>query len=319
MNNKGHQDHLQSQAAPAVYYVPANQAMDDDEINLLDYWRVLVERKYFIAGITFVSTVIAIVAALLMTEIYRAEATLAPVTEDPAGAMGGLMNQFGGLASLAGINLGASSGGKMEEALAVLQSRQFLGQFIKDNQILPVLFAEQWDSQNKKWLVENEADIPTDWDAFKAYITMLEVESDVKTGMIKLAIEWEDPVLASIWVNQLVQRLNQHQKRLAIEEAQKSIKYLEEQLGKTGVVEMRQAMFNLIEAQTKNIMLANVRDEYVFKVIDPAVVPEERIKPKRKLMVVLGFMVGLMLAVFLAFFLNFIQNQKSLGTLGTKE
>jgi len=55
--------------------------------------------------------------------------------------------------------------------------------------------------------------------------------------------------------------------------------------------------------------------------IDPATVktahidqaafpPDKRIKPKRKLIVVLGFMLGLMLGVFAAFFVNFIENQR---------
>jgi len=55
--------------------------------------------------------------------------------------------------------------------------------------------------------------------------------------------------------------------------------------------------------------------------IDPATVktahidqaafpPDKRIKPKRKLIVVLGLMLGLMLGVFAAFFVNFLENQK---------
>lgn len=55
--------------------------------------------------------------------------------------------------------------------------------------------------------------------------------------------------------------------------------------------------------------------------IDPATVktarldqaayaPEKRIKPKRKLIVVLGMMLGLMLGVFAAFFVNFLEEQK---------
>jgi len=38
--------------------------------------------------------------------------------------------------------------------------------------------------------------------------------------------------------------------------------------------------------------------------------PESRIKPKRKLIVVLGFVLGLMLGIFGAFFSNFFENQR---------
>jgi len=40
--------------------------------------------------------------------------------------------------------------------------------------------------------------------------------------------------------------------------------------------------------------------------------PDKRIKPNRKLIVVLGFMLGLMLGVFAAFFVNFLENQREL-------
>jgi len=43
-------------------------------------------------------------------------------------------------------------------------------------------------------------------------------------------------------------------------------------------------------------MFANVRDEYVFKTIDPALVPEEKSGPKRALICVLGVLFGAMLS-----------------------
>ena len=45
------------------------------------------------------------------------------------------------------------------------------------------------------------------------------------------------------------------------------------------------------------MMLANVRDEYVFKTIDPAIVPENKSEPKRALICVLGTLLGGLLAL----------------------
>ena len=39
-------------------------------------------------------------------------------------------------------------------------------------------------------------------------------------------------------------------------------------------------------------MLANVREEYAFKIIDPAVVPDMRSKPQRRKIVILGLLLG---------------------------
>ena len=60
-------------------------------------------------------------------------------------------------------------------------------------------------------------------------------------------------------------------------------------------------------------MLAKSREEFSFKIVDPPVVPEERIKPTRRLMVMLGFIIGLFMGVFIAFGRNYIrQNSQEL-------
>ncbi|MDH5300487.1 MAG: Wzz/FepE/Etk N-terminal domain-containing protein [Gammaproteobacteria bacterium] len=294
------------QLPQAVYFAQPPMVVDD-EINLLDYWRVLVEYKKLIVLLTVLATALALTVALLMTPVYRAEVMVMPADDKTGGGLSALAGQFGGLASLAGIELGGG-GGQTAAAMATLNSRAFTEMFINEHKLMPVLFAQQWDAQNKHWLVE--ADAPTAWDAFKVFDGIRTISEDKKSGMITLSVEWTDPALAAAWANQLIERINAHQQAKAITEAKESIAYLRQELEQTGVVEMRQSIFNLIEAQTKQIMLANVREDYAFKVIDPAVVPEEKIKPKRALIVVLGFMVGLMLGVFTAFFVSFIKKQR---------
>jgi uncharacterized protein involved in exopolysaccharide biosynthesis len=59
-------------------------------------------------------------------------------------------------------------------------------------------------------------------------------------------------------------------------------------------------MYNLIEAETKELMLANGKAEYAFTIVDPAVPPEIRISPKRTLMVLVGTSIGLLLGGIIA-------------------
>jgi uncharacterized protein involved in exopolysaccharide biosynthesis len=68
----------------------------------------------------------------------------------------------------------------------------------------------------------------------------------------------------------------------------------------------------MIEQQMQKIMLANIRDEFVFKVIDPAVVPKHA-ETKPVLMVVfIGLILGIFLASFLAVSINYFQVRKDL-------
>ncbi len=55
---------------------------------------------------------------------------------------------------------------------------------------------------------------------------------------------------------------------------------------------MQSTFYKLIEEQTKSLMLAEVQEEFVFRVIDPAVVPELKDSPKRALICILGMLFG---------------------------
>jgi uncharacterized protein involved in exopolysaccharide biosynthesis len=110
-------------------------------------------------------------------------------------------------------------------------------------------------------------------------------------------IEWTDPALAAKWANGLVMQVNKQLRTEAVEEAQKSVAYLEKQLSLTSSVEVQQAIYRLIEAQTKKQMVASTREEYAFQTIDPAVPPQERASPKRALIVLTGLVLGLALGM----------------------
>jgi uncharacterized protein involved in exopolysaccharide biosynthesis len=65
----------------------------------------------------------------------------------------------------------------------------------------------------------------------------------------------------------------------------------------------------LIQSQTETVMLAEVRQEYVFKTIDPAVAPEEKSKPSRALICVLGTLLGGMLGVVIVLIRHYAQSE----------
>ena len=56
--------------------VPAETAEDEDEFKLLDYWRILVKRKWTVLAVTALVLVIGFVATLMTTPIYRSTAVL---------------------------------------------------------------------------------------------------------------------------------------------------------------------------------------------------------------------------------------------------
>jgi LPS O-antigen subunit length determinant protein (WzzB/FepE family) len=300
----------------------------DDEIDLRELFGILWAEKWLIAGITAVAAIISVIVALTMTEVFRAEATLIAAEQERAG--GGLASQLGGAAALLGVNVGGGGADKISTAIAVMNSREFIGRFIDEHELMVPLFAGKWDKATQtnvidpevydknagRWLLKNGE--PTRQQAFRKFIAILTVAAPGRDGgLVTVAIEWPDPHQAAQWVNQLVMDLNRDIKQRDVAEANNAIIYLRQQLEATSLVDMQRVFYQLIESQTRITMLADVRDEYVFRVIDPAIVPEQRFAPRRSLIAVIGTMAGGMLALMFGFVRRMFLNAKSQPTDST--
>ena len=276
-----------------------NKQHGDDEVNLKDLLRLLVGYWKLIFLVTIISTSLAATYAFLATPVYQAEALLAPVVKDKNTRLSALAGQFSGLASLAGVNVGGS-GGSVAEAIAILKSRDLTYKLIKDENLLPILFEKKWDAKKNEWIGNGKS--PSLWKAYIKFNSLRKISQNKKTGLIKLTINWKDPALAAKWVSGLIASVNKKLRLDAIRSSEKSIKYLYDELKKTSVIKVKDSIYSLIEAQTKNMMLAKTRNEYAFRTLDAAVVPEQRIKPRRGLIVVFGFMLGGILGLLFVFF-----------------
>ena len=291
--------------------VESGPSPDEDEIDLLELIRTLLQAWKTIVGITIVCVGLAVAYALYSPEVYKAETLLAPATEEKSGASSAL-SQFGGLAAMAGISIPSDS--NVEQVVATLNSRKFLSTYINQNKLTPVLFEEIWDAESQSWLVQNQEDEPTEQKAVDAFKEILSVDEDKKMGLISLSISWKDPAVAAEWANDLVKQLNEQLREKAITDSHKRVGYLEKELAKTTLQDMRAVLYNLLESEKQKAMLANVNDDFALEVIDPAVAPEAREKPKRKLIVVLGGVCGGFLGIFAVFFAQFLQKLKSPST-----
>ena len=306
-----------------------SQVNQDDEIDLGELWRAIWSGKKLIIAITFLFAVASVAFALSKPNIYKASALLAPVSSDGGGGgLAALAGKFGGLASMAGINLGGGGTDKTGLALEVLQSRLFIENFINKHQLLvPLMAVKKWDMAsdtliydedsydvvNKKWLREvkfPKLPQPSGWEAFKKFKDIFSVSTDKESGMVTLSIEYFSPKIAIEWVNLLTQEINETIRAQDKKEAQQSIDFLEKKLEQTRLADMQTVFYQLIEEQTKTMMLAEVSKEYVLKTIDPANAPDEKAKPKRALIVVLGTMLGGMLSVLIVL-IRYFSNKKS--------
>lgn len=283
-------------------------ANTNTELCLRDIFLVVWQSKWLITFVVISMAVLAAIVAYTTTPVYRATVLMAPADDNSHGGLSSALGQFGGLASLAGIQLSPGGGGS-EDAIATLTSRAFTEQFIRKHNLLPILFADQWDPERASWRTDEPA--PGRSSGYILFDDKIrDVTVDTKSGLITLSIEWTDPELAAEWANKLIRDVNGHLRQRQIEEAQASIGYLERELETTSIAELRTSIYRLIEGQINTVMLANVREQFAFRVIDPAVAPEpwEHVRPKPVLLVAFGIIIGGVIGVFLAFFRHYLRS-----------
>jgi uncharacterized protein involved in exopolysaccharide biosynthesis len=259
----------------------------DAELDLGSLSRLIWRNRLLIGLMAFVGGALAASVAFTTATEFRADAVIAPVHQKDLGG-GGFANQLGALTSLVGVNLG-QGGGNGQTADAVLDSRRLVEEFVKRNDLVPLL-----SGHAKKPL--------TLWLAVKQFKEgVLTVRKDTRRDVTTVSAEWTDPVVAARWANGLVGLANELIRRRAIDDATRNIAYLNGQLAQTNAVELRQALYDIIKNETKTLMLANGRDDYAFEIVDPAVPPERKSGPHRALMTLIGLTLGAFLGTVIAF------------------
>jgi capsular polysaccharide biosynthesis protein len=236
-----------------------------------------------------------------------------PASSSASSSLSKLAGQFGGLASLAGINLSAGdSNDNSVVAMRILKTWDFLEVFIKENNIQAEVFAGNgWDSTKNKLLIDSdiydqtsqkwtrkfdatkgEKAEPSSWELYEKIKDRISIVQEKSSGLISLSVVYYSPELAKLWTDELVKSINWHIQKQEREDAIKTIAYLNAKIKETNVADMQSVFYQLIEEQTKTLMLAEVSSEYVFKTISPAKVAEEHSKPRRLIIVIIGLLFG---------------------------
>jgi len=236
-------------------------------------------------------------------DIYRAELLMSPADQAfGSNTDSGLGGQFGAVAAVAGISVTNSSTDPKDIAIATLSSRRFIADFLRSRNLLVPFFAGRqnlisgevyldrniYDPSTDTWLLiigNQDAAGPSVGYLHEEFTNRLNVFEDAATGTIRVSFDWIDRVQASSWLYWLIEDLNRQMKEQALREARESISFLQSAAENTAYTEMRTVYFNLLEFEMQKLMLADIREEYAFNVLDPAIIPDSRQSPNRLLIV----------------------------------
>src|SRR5262249_26222421 len=155
--------------------------------------------------------------------------------------------------------------------------------------------------KEKRW--RSVARQPTLGDGVKRFTEhVMAVAEDTGSNLVRLRVDWYDAHEAADWANDLVSRLNETMRNRAMARANQGIQFLNTELDKQSVVEVRQVIYRLLEGQLQSAMMANVNREFALRVLDPAVAPDRDkfVRPQRILLMALGLIAGFSLGCFTA-------------------
>lgn len=287
---------------------PGTQLVVQQPLTMVDVAVIVWADRWLIVIATLVCTLGAVIYAFTAPQWYRADVVLKPTD---AKQTQGILSQLGslsGLASLAGLNLNDN---RTSESIATLKSRELLGGFIQDQNLLPLLFARKWDAQAKRWISDDPDKQPDVRDGVTYFNDhVFSVEEDKKNGLVTVVVEWRDGKTAALWANMLVDRVNDIMRSRALAQSEYNVGYLKQELTQASVVTMQQSIGRVLESELQKLLLAKEDKEYAFKILDHAQPPRRRYWPKRALVVAAASVLGLFGAGFFAVYRQIMRRDR---------
>lgn len=316
-----------------------NGEFDDDEMNLVELLETIWQGRKTIVSVTGLFTAIAVLIALIMPNKYSASVTILPETESRG--MGQLA-QFAGLASLAGVNLGAVS--EVQLYPAIIKSDRVLRDVIYRQYETarfdhPVNLIEYWEFDEDS----PEENFEKAFKKLRENVVSVSVARD--TRLVTLSVETEEPKLSADIANAIADRLDQfmvsHRRTKASEQRQwieDRMKEVEVQLAASEEalrefreanrrildspalmlqegrlmrdVEVNNAIYVELKKQLEATKIQEIRDMPIIQVLDYARIPIEKSGPNRRMIVLIAFVVGGMISVAMVFVSKIINSSE---------
>lgn len=273
------------------------------EIDLVELSLTLWSRRKIIAIGTGAIVFIGLVYALLASPLYTSKAIISPKKSSQSSAPSAMLASLGGFGGFVASQLGM--GDANLDRLEILLKSQGLNQkMIRQHDLLKLLFPDAFGKTGPL----DSSDLPTIQDGVNMLTNnILRVLTDNKRNTLTLSISFRDPALAKKLVEFYLEALSDNIKDLVVNDAEQNMEYLGKRLTKMEDPLMRDKLQNLISVEMEKAMLVH---SCSFDVLDSPIVPDKRAEPKRRLILILSFVIGLFLSTISVLAVIFYQNIK---------
>jgi len=306
----------------------------EEEVSLLRYVNALLRRWKLVAGVPFLAAVTAGIVSLITRPTFTATASFLPEVRSSSRispAVASLAAQFG-------VSAASEAAQGPQFYAQVLKSRELLQAILLDRYPDPRGRHNPVDSASLLDILKIRGDSLSErvHKGLKRLDRLVSTQVDRQTGIVKVSVALGYPKLAAAVANRLLDRLNEFNTKTRQSQARERRRFTEERVAAVEQelrqaeedlksfyernrswqtspqlvveedrlrrqVQLRQELYVTLKREYETARIEEVNDTPVITVIEPAVPPLEKSKPRRLLNVILAFMVGGMMSVFLAF------------------
>ena len=286
----------------------------EDEIDLVQIFKVLFEGKWIIFSVTTVASILAVIYSLSLPNIYESKILLVP---NEANSRPSLLQNYSSLANIAGVSLPSENNeGNSFKAIRKLYSLSFFESNILPNIFLPDLMAfDSWNSgkninnykndiydlSSNSWVRDYsypQKQIPSAQESFdKFQAEHVSISEEKKNNFVTIKVKHQSPYVAKEWAELLTNQINYFYREKDREEAEKAVNYLNTQIAKTNLSEIKQVIAALLQQETQKLTLIEANEFYVYEFIDPPAVMETKSEPSRAIICILGAILGGILSI----------------------
>ena len=290
-----------------------SEFQNDNEIDLGNIFQVMWNNKISILFATILCLILGTIYAKMLPIKYEAKIIVAPTDNQ---GVAGMMQQIGGLAALAGISSVGGGVSELRKHINIVKSLAFLQFFVKENNLLPVVYSNCWNKELKSWVALCKETPPTILDAARTIRNgWFDINNNSKTGLITIGLKHQDPVFAAEITNKFVKDANRFLRKRYLMDIDKNIAFLKSEAAKTNELEVREILYRVLEQEIKKQKLDGSREHFAFEIIDPAYPSKIPYSPKKKqivlLSIVLGGMIGMAIVVLKGFLGNAVRTKSS--------
>jgi LPS O-antigen subunit length determinant protein (WzzB/FepE family) len=299
---------------------------EEDEIDIKELFNTVKKSKRFLMLFTFSVTVIVLIIALSMPNVYQSKSVLMPQEQD-TNKMAGLA----GLAGLAGVDMGSQMGNELSAKSSyemVLNDYDFMRNFIikyelfdyanRDNFVFTFdfralynLFHPEEALYSTLNAIEKEERI---YDQIQLFRKIIIIDEDSDTGTITLAMQHANRVYAKEIIDYFISYSSQFLRKQDTLNLNKQLDFYEKKLAKTNDITLKTQIAGLMSGLIQEQVFSESTDYFKVRLLLPPKVAyiKDKLSPKRSLIIVAGFITALILGIFIIFFREFIKEEKTL-------